>query len=295
MSRQQKTRVSALGRRTFSAGLSWKRLLLYLLVAFVSASPFRAQKKISSGVDVLGRAGLRPESVYDSTVKTSAAAEEEKCLPWNLSGLRATTVNVTTLKVPPKARSEYEKACDASNRNKFAEAEQHARGAIGQFENYSAAWVMLGVILEEQQKAQEARDACAHAAAVDAKYLPAYLCAAEIFVRSREWEQVLDAAGLAAGLQSDGNFYAYYYRATAYLHLNNLAEARNSALRAVDMDVNHREPSLNLLLAKIYEREGDVANAIAELQQLLRRHTDRQQENAAKLMLVRLESQSPAE
>ena len=274
---------------------SWKRLLFYLLLMFVSATPLRAQKKISNGVDVLGRAGLRPESVYDSTVQTSAAADEEQCLPWNLSGLRATTVNVATLRVPPKARSEYEKACDASNRNKFAEAERHARGAIGQFENYSAAWVMLGVILEEQQKAQEARDACAHAAALDAKYLPAYLCAAEIFVRNREWQQVLDAAELAAGLQSDGNIYAYYYRATAYLHLNNLEEARNSALRAVEMDVNHLEPSLNLLLAKIYEREGDVADAIAELQQLLRRHADRQQENAAKQMLARLESQLSVE
>jgi tetratricopeptide (TPR) repeat protein len=200
-------------------------------------------------------------------------------------------VSVARLKVPSKARSEYEKACDASNKNKFEEAEQHARNAIDKFQSYSAAWVMLGVILEEQHKPQEAGDACSHAVTIDAKYLPAYLCKAEFAVRSEDWKQVLDLADMALGLNSESNAYSYYYRAIAYLYMNNLVEAKKSGLQAVEVDVNHFEPSFYFLLAQIYEREGDTANAIAQLQQLLKHRSDRQDE--AKQYLARLESQQP--
>jgi tetratricopeptide (TPR) repeat protein len=274
-------------RYSLSAVLSWKQVLLSALVIAVSVIPIYAQRKqVSTGLGVYARTGKFPQRVYDPTGNTNTAADEEQCFPWNLSEARATTVSASRLRVPPKARREYEKACIAFNKNKFEEAEQHARRAIDSFHDYSAAWVMLGVILEEQHKAPEARDACSHATTIDATYLPAYLCAAEFSVRSRDWERVLNSADLALALKSERDTYAYYYRATAYLHMNNLAEARKSALQAVEIDVNHGEPVLYLLLAEIYEREGDNPNAIVQLQQLLRHHTDRHQEDAARQFLA---------
>ena len=277
-------------RYSLSAVLSWKQVLLCGLAMVVSVIPLCAQRtRYTPGFG----AGAKPSVnvVHNSTFNTNATGDEESCFPWKLAAVRSTTVSVTRLKVPPNARIEYEKACDASNKNKFEESEQHARGAIDKFQDYSAAWVMLGVILEEQHKAQEARDACSHAAAIDATYLPAYLCAAEVSARNREWEQVLNAADLALGLKSEGDPYAYYYRAKAYLYMAKPVEAKKSALQAVEMDVNHDEPSFYLLLAEIYDREGDSANAIAQLQQFLKHPTDRQQENAAKRLLAKLESQ----
>jgi cytochrome c-type biogenesis protein CcmH/NrfG len=203
-------------------------------------------------------------------------------------------VSVARLQVPGKARSEYEKACDASNKNNLGEAEKHARGAIDKYHNYSAAWVMLGVILEQQHKAQEASEACTHAATIDTTYLPAYLCGAEFSVRSRDWKQVLDQANAAIGLNSEGDGYAYYYRAAGYLGMNNLAEAKKSAVQAVETDTTHKEPSFSFLLAQIYEREGDKASAIAQLQELLKHHTDHKQEDEVKQYLAKLQSdQSP--
>jgi predicted negative regulator of RcsB-dependent stress response len=73
--------------------------------------------------------------------------------------------------------------------------------------------------------------------------------------------------------------------------MKNPVEAKKSALQAVEMDVNHSEPSFYLLLAEIYERDGDSANAIAQLQQFLKHPTDRKQEDAAKQFLAKLESQ----
>jgi predicted Zn-dependent protease len=277
-------------RHSLSAVLSWKQVLLCGLGMAVSVIPLCAQKTRYS--PTFGVEGKPPVNVVrNSTFNTNPTADEEGCFPWKLAAMRSTTVSVTRLKVPSNARIEYEKACDASNKNKFEEAEQHARSAIDKFQDYSAAWVMLGVILEEQHKAHEAHDACSHAAAIDATYLPAHLCAAEVSARNREWEQVLNAADLALGLKSEGDPYAYYYRAKAYLYMNNPVEAKRSALQAVEIDVDYNEPSFYLLLAQIYEREGDSANAIAQVQQFLKHPTGRQQENAAKRFLAKLESQ----
>jgi tetratricopeptide (TPR) repeat protein len=277
-------------RYSLSAVLSWKQVLLCGSAMVVSVIPLCAQKtKYSPTFGVEGKPSVN--IVRNSTFNANPTADEDKCFPWKLAAARSKIVSVMRLKVPSNARIEYEKACDASNKNKFKEAEQHARSAIAKFQDYSAAWVMFGVILEEQHKPQEARDACSHAAAIDATYLPAYLCAAEVSARNREWEQVLNAADLALGLKSEGDPYAYYYRAMAYLHMNNRVEAKKSAMQAVEIDVNHNEPSFYLLLAQIYEREGDSANAIAQLQEFLKHPTDRQQEGAAKRFLAKLESQ----
>jgi tetratricopeptide (TPR) repeat protein len=269
---------------------NWKQVLLCGFTMVVSVTPLCAQRtRYSPGFGAQGNPSVNV--VRNSTFSSNTTADEERCFPWKLMAVRSTSVSVTRLKVPSNARIEYEKACDASNKNRLEEAEQHARSAIDKFQDYSAAWVILGVILEEQHKEQEARDACSHAAAIDAAYLSAYHCVAEISARNREWERVLNAADLAVGLKSAGDPYAYYYRAMAYLHMNNRAEAEKSALQAVEIDVNHNEQSFYLLLAEIYEREGDSANAIAQLQQFLKHPSDRQQEDAAKRFLSKLESQ----
>ena len=277
-------------RYSLSAVLSRKQALLCVLAMVVSTMPLSAQRtRYTPGFGAAGKPSVNV--VHNSTFDANPTTDDELCFPWKLAAVRSTTVSVARLKVPPNARIEYEKACEASNKIKFGEAEQHARSAIEKFQDYSAAWVMLGVILEEQQKSQEARDACSHAAAIDATYLPAYLCTAEVSARNRQWEQALNAADLVLGLKSEGDSYAYYYRAKAYLHMNNLVEARKSALQAVELDANHNEPSFCLLLAQVYEREGDSANAIAQLQQFLKHPSDRQQEDVAKRFLAKLELQ----
>ena len=280
--------------------ISRKQTLFFVLATATIASPLYTQTVNNRTGDISPTFGMGHEPdagtvVHSSNVDSNPVPHEERCFHWKLSEARAATVGVKSLNIPSKARREFEKACDASNKKKLEEAEQHARSAIEKFEDYSAAWVMLGISLKGQDKGQEARDACSHAAAIDAKYLPAYLCAAEVATRNQEWNQLLDAANLALGLKSGGDAYAYYYRATAYLRMNNLVEAWKSAFQAVQLNLYDDEPSLYLLTAEIYERGGDNANAIAQLRQLLKRHTDRQLADTAKQFLAKLESQQPAQ
>jgi len=285
--------------------LNWKQAAFCALAMPILAFPCHAQKGgypgstgpnhgAVGGAVMSGR--YSPVTGPQSTSNTASLSKggvftDENCLPWNVSGDRDAAISVTRLSVPSQARSEYEKACDSNNKSEFKDAELHVRGAIDKFQTYSAAWVMLGMVLEEQHNRQQARDACDHAMTIDSKYLPAYFCLAEFSARNREWEQVLNLANLALGLNSGGDGYAYYYRAAALFHMKNLVEAKKSALQASEIDVNHNDVPLYFLLAHIYEAEGDKIDAEAQLRLILKHHTDPQQEGAAKTFLAKLESQ----
>jgi tetratricopeptide (TPR) repeat protein len=238
-----------------------------------------------------GSSGACPRLLPDiPPLVKPAVVDDEKCLPWNLSAAQATTSRVTTLKVPSKARGEYEKACDASQKKKFEEAEQHLRRAIDKFKDYSAAWVMLGVVLDEQHKVQEARDACSQATTIDGKYFPAYLCLAEFSARNQEWKRLLDLANVALALNSENDGYAHYYRAMASFYLNNLADAQKNALQAAEIDLNHNYLPLYFLLAQIYAAQGDRVAAAAQLRVALKNHNDPAQEEVARRYLAKLET-----
>ena len=283
-----------------SLHLSWKQLLLSATAIAIAMTSFArllsAQQQQNSQYSPRFGMGHLPDAtvVQNPTVESSALAEDAKCFPWKLSEERAGTVDVQNFNIPSNAKHEFVKACDASKKNKYQEVEQHARDAIEKFEKYPAAWVILGLSLVEQQKAIDAHDACAHAATADAAYLPAYLCSAEVSTRNAEWKQVLTASNTAISLHLGGDSYAFFYRATAYLHMNNLEEAKKNALQAAQIDVNHNEPSLDLLMAQIYEREGDKEQAVAQLQQLLKRKPDRQTTEEANKRLATLNSQPTA-
>jgi tetratricopeptide (TPR) repeat protein len=216
--------------------------------------------------------------------------DDEKCLPWNLSAAQANPSRVTSLKVPPKAKDEYAKACIASQKKNFEESELHLRRAIDKFNGYPAAWVMLGVVLDEQHKEQEARDACSHVTTIDAKYFPAYLCLAEFSARNQEWARLLDLSNVALSISSENDGYAHYYRAMAFFYLNNLVEAQKNALQAAQIDLNHNYLPLYFLLAQIYAARGDKGAAAAELRMALKNHNDPAQEVVAKRYLAKLEA-----
>lgn len=299
-------------RPLYAALLGWKPAAFCALALAIAAFPCRAQKGGSAGGAGSNHGSMgggpsvgRYPTIYENPTAPSIAQplpntpeplkpvmfQDENCFPWNLSEGKDTAVSVTRLEVPSKARSEYVKACDANNKNKFDDAERHARSAIEKSENYPAAWVMLGMILEEQHKDKDARDACDRASSIDSKYLPAYLCQAEFSIRDQEWDEVLNLANLALGLNSEGDAYAYYYQAAAYFHSNNLVDAKKSALQASEIDVNHNNVSLCFLLAQIYEAEGNKAEAASQLRQILKRHSAKEQEDAARQELAKLDSQ----
>jgi tetratricopeptide (TPR) repeat protein len=217
--------------------------------------------------------------------------EDEACLPWDLSDVRGATVSAIRLGVPPKARNQYERACGDFKKRKLTEAEQHVRDAIQKYSNYLAAWVMLGQVLQDEQKMNEAHDACSQALSVDPTYLPTYLCLAGLLDRENEWTDLLAFSDRFLGMNLVADRYAYYYQGIAHFHLHNLSAAQKSVMQAIAIDSEHHQPGLYYLLGQIYCEQGDVAGATLQIRQFLKFNINRQDKDAAKQYLAKLQSQ----
>ncbi len=218
-------------------------------------------------------------------------AEDEACLPWALPDVRGATVSAVRLGVPSKARSQYEKACGAYKKKKWTEAEQHARDAIEQYPNYLAAWVMLGEVLEDEQKLDEAHDACSKPLKADPTYLPPYLCLAGLLNLQKNWVDLQNLSERFLGMNPAADMYAYYYRGLAQFHLRNLPEAQKSVSQAIAIDSDHHQPALNFLLAQIYGEQRDLADATAQIQQFLKYSNSPQKKDFAREYLSELQSE----
>jgi len=285
-------------RRALALIPIWKQAALWALALAFLALPLHAQVKTRaevgpSGGPVCASPGACATPMVGDLppLMKPEVVNDEKCLPWNLAAMQITGSTVKALKVPSKARGEYEKACIASQKKNLDVAEQHLRRAIGAFKDYSAAWVMLGVVLDQEHKAQEGRDACSQVTTIDAKYFPAYLCLAEFSARNQEWQRLLELANAALSLNPENDGYAHYYRAMAYFYLNNLVDAQKNALQAAEIDLNHNYLPLYFLLAQIYAAQGDKGAAAAELRMALKNQNDPAQEVVARRYLAKLEAE----
>src|SRR5580693_258024 len=226
--------------------------------------------------------------VPDNVPAPTSTPGDESCFMPPLTGVRSPTAGVASLEVPGPARKDFQRACSAASHNKLAKAEEHLRKALEEGAQYPAAWVLLAQVLKAQQKSDDARNACSQALKVDAGYLPADLCLADLYAVQQRWEEMLRFANSAVALDPANNPHAYFYVAGAYLGLHRLAEAEKSALRAAEIDKANREPRIHFLLAQIYEVEHKPDAETAQLEEYLKSVSDPQEKAVVKKYLAGL-------
>jgi tetratricopeptide (TPR) repeat protein len=199
-----------------------------------------------------------------------ATRNESACFLPPLNSVSKATVGIIDLEVPSKPHSEFESGCVALHKNKIADAEKHLRKAIREYEKYAAAWVLLGQLLETEQKPEEARAACIASLNASVTYVPGYLCLSDISVRQKNWDDALKFSARVLELDPTNNAVAYAYHATANLRLHRLLEAEKNALKALEIDVRNTEPRIHFLMAQIYAAKGDRQNTAAQLREYLK-------------------------
>ncbi|HEV2397335.1 MAG TPA: hypothetical protein VGS27_10380 [Candidatus Sulfotelmatobacter sp.] len=197
-------------------------------------------------------------------------AHDDSCFLPPLDGPPPASVKVSDLQIPAKAKREYGNGCQALRKSKLVDAEHHFRKAVNQWPKYPAAWVVLGQVLEAQQKTNAATDACSQPLATESTYLPSLLCLADISARAQNWDKVLSLSNRALTIDSTTVAVAYDYNAAANFHLHNLSEAEKSALRAVEIDKNNIDPRVHFLLAQIYDAKGDRTLEATQLREYLK-------------------------
>ena len=270
------------------------RVLLCIMAAFWTSS-LAAQSGHSRGKhwdDSLLHASLPrvPDDRVkgpDSAVSTTPGGDES-CFLWPLIGVRSPTAAVASLGVPEQARKDFQRACSAASDKKLAKAEEHLRKALQADPRYPVAWVLLGQVLKAQQRPEEARNACSQALQVEANYLPADLCLADLCAVEQRWEEMLGFANTAVALDPASDPRAYFYAAGAYFGLHRLSEAEQNALTAAEIDNAKREPRAHFLLAQIYEIERKPDAEAAQLREYLKLITDPQEVAMVKKYLADL-------
>jgi tetratricopeptide (TPR) repeat protein len=212
------------------------------------------------------------------------------CLLSPLTLASVPTVAAEQLRIPAKASREYQEACSSLRSHKPVDAEKHLHAAIREYAKYSVAWVTLGQVLATETRPDEARQACSQASVVEPSFAPAYLCLADLAARVHDWPEVLKSSERALELGPLYAVVAYEYDAAANLNLHNLAAAEKSGLRAVQMDLDHREPRAHFVLAQIYEARGDKENEARQLREYLKHANDAADVAAVKNFLLQLET-----
>ena len=216
--------------------------------------------------------------------------DSESCNSWTESGVHSPTVSAKRLAVPNKATSEYQKACGAFKGKRFMDAEEHLRKAIEAYPDYPAAWVVLGQVLESENKNGDAKAACSKAQGLDPGYVASYLCLAEFAANDNDWTNLAKLSAQALALDPVSNPYALYYAADAGLHFNQLTQAEMHAQSAVKLDEWHHLPELHLLLAEIYEAAGNVVGEAVQLREFLKVASNSKDAPKAKSILAKLEA-----
>lgn len=271
--------------------------ILCLLTWFLFATFGYGQKKPAPVAPA--PAPLKPTTLPSEFDRTKAmldsngnpipkGAKADNCFLPPLNGLPMITAGVADLQISTKPRHEFEEGCASLRNQKAADAEAHLRKALKQDAKFSAAWVLLGQLLEAEQKMDDARDACSRPVA-SASYLPAYLCLADISARAGNWDDVLKLSSRALELDPSTAAAAYSYNAAANYNLHHLPAAEKSALRAVDIDKSNSDPRVHFLLAQIYEAEGNRADEAAQLREYLKYVTDPADADMVKKALAGLE------
>ena len=201
---------------------------------------------------------------------TSWLLAVESCNSWTESSSHSPTVSVARLAVPGKASSEYQKGCGAFKDKKLSDAEEHERSAIRLYPGYAAAWVVLGQILDAENKRSDGRTACSQARSVDPNYVAPYLCLADFAATEDNWKEVSILSGSALSLDPTGNAYSFFYSADAEFHLGDLARAEKDAENSIKLDKWHHLPQVHLLLAQIYKAKKDLSGQASQLREYLK-------------------------
>lgn len=269
-------------------------LALGALILF-SAGLARAQSITKCHCPALNSAPMSLPRIPDDRVVTDkgesseGSGKQKLCSIQPFPGL-ASVATVDSLEVPRKAQKEYMAACSALKSDKLAAAEQHLHKAVEIYPKYVAGWVMLGQTLEAQRQPDRARSACSQASDADPKYVPSYLCLAEIAGREEKWDEVLRYTTRALELDSMHDPYAHFFSAIAYFNLNQIAEAEQRALKAEELDRDHHEPRVQFLLGQIYKAKNDPTNAAAQLREYLKYSPNAQDSETVKKDLAKLDA-----
>jgi len=185
-----------------------------------------------------------------------------------IAGVQGSAISMTSLQVPNSARKEFDRGVKDAHSNRLNTAEEHFEKAVTQYDKYAAAWSELGTIYSTNKETEKAYQAFAKAIAADPHYIPPYLGLASLHLQDGKYYSVVETTEKALELDPD-NALAGFLDALGHYNMNQLDAAEKSA-RQAEQGLHEKIPQLHALLANIFLRKQDYANAAIQMRAYLK-------------------------
>jgi TolA-binding protein len=181
----------------------------------------------------------------------------------------ATTVSVTSLAAPDKAKKAFEKGQEQERKGKWAAACDYFKKALEVYPRYAIAWLELGRTQLKQNDVSSAQQSFHHATEDDPDLIQAYVQTAALAAKQREWKELADSTEHLVQLSPDSTPNYWFLNSAANFNLGNVAQAESGVTRGLRLDARHEVPQLEYLYGLILARRGNYQDAIQHMQMYL--------------------------
>jgi tetratricopeptide (TPR) repeat protein len=184
------------------------------------------------------------------------------------SGSTDIALSSASAAAPKEAMKSFDKARAEWIEGKPDRAQHDLQRAVQIYPQFAEAWFQLGKI-QEAAKSPDAWGSFSKALAADPKFSLPYEHLATLAVLAQKWPELVDITNHELALNPRGTVNVWYYNAAANMQLKNVAAAKASAIKSLEMDPLHTQPNTEQLLAVILASEGDLAGALQHLRNCL--------------------------
>jgi len=187
-----------------------------------------------------------------------------------IDGRQGGTVSLKTLAAPKDARKAWEKAGKELTKEKpnFPKATKELEKAVEIYDEFAAAWYMLGEVRTVQKDRSGAVEAFELAIAADADYSKPRVSLALIALEEERWEDAAQLADDALQISPD-LIRAHYFKAVANSSLGRIDLAEVSALRVQQSNEVQYYPLVHYVLGWVMSQKGDFEAAEVLFRQFL--------------------------
>src|SRR4051812_12505302 len=200
------------------------------------------------------------------------------------------TVSAAELKIPGKARKEFDKAAQAVDKGDLPEAKKHFQKAIDIYPEYARAYNDLGVVFMRSGERERGRQSFEKAIALDNKYSEALLNLAKVRVAEKN-TTVAEELLLRAVANSPANPEMLTVLANVQLMENKYAEAAANASKVHGIG-DAQYPIAHWIAGRAYEVQHKDAQAINEYTIFLKESPSGTQADEARASLKTLRDQN---
>jgi tetratricopeptide (TPR) repeat protein len=205
------------------------------------------------------------------------------------------SVSVTSLAAPEKAKKSLQKGQQQAKKGKWAAAADYFKRAVEVYPRYALAWVELGRTQVQQNSLAEAQQSFRQSVQQDSKFLDGYVGLAYLALQQKQWKALADTTERVVEFAPNSAEF-WFLNSVASFNLGNTEQAETSIGRGLRLDQKHEIPEMEYLYGLILANRHDYGSAAERVSAYLRLAPGARNAEAAHKLLAEFQerAQDPA-